>query len=58
MVKETKFFRKQAAKADLAATRAGDPEIAAGFRAMAAAYRSQADAIKKSKKLKKKRRSD
>ncbi len=55
MVKETKFFRKQAAKADLAAARARDPEIATGFRALAAAYRSQADAIKKSKQLKKKR---
>ena len=53
MVKETKFFRKQAAKADLAAGRARDPEIATGLRAMAAAYRSQADAIKRSKKLKK-----
>jgi hypothetical protein len=55
MVKATKFFRKQAAKAELAAGRARDPEIATGFRAMAAAYRSQADAIKRSKKLKKKR---
>lgn len=50
MVKEAKFFRKQAHKAERAATQASDPERSAGLRAMAHAYRSQADVLKKSKK--------
>jgi hypothetical protein len=56
MVKETKFFRKQAAKAERAANQTLDPEVSAGLRAMALAYRSQADALKKSKNAAKKKR--
>jgi hypothetical protein len=50
MVKETKFFRKQARKADAAAARAADTELEADLRALAGAYRSQADALKRKKK--------
>jgi hypothetical protein len=56
MVKETKFFRKQAAKAERAANQTLDPEVSAGLRAMALAYRSQADALKKTKKTPQKKR--
>jgi hypothetical protein len=55
MVKEKKFFRKQANKADEAAGRTSDPERAAGLKALATAFRSQADALKR-KKLKQKKR--
>ena len=53
MVKQTKFFRKQAQKAEQAARRALDPDRAAGLRAMALAYRSQADVLKRKKKARK-----
>jgi hypothetical protein len=56
MVKETKFFRKQAAKAQRAAEQTLDPGVSAGLRALALAYRSQADALKKSKNAAKKKR--
>jgi hypothetical protein len=61
MVKETKFFRKQAAKAErMAARTASDAEISERFLNMARAYRSQADVLKakklKAKKLKAKKR--
>jgi hypothetical protein len=49
MVKETKFFRKQAQKADNAAARVADPELEAEFRALARAYRSQAATLKRNK---------
>jgi hypothetical protein len=50
MVKETKFFRKQARKADQAAARASDSELEADLQALARAYRSQADVLKRKKK--------
>jgi hypothetical protein len=56
MVKETKFFRKQAAKAERMAQAAADPEISQGLLNMARAYRSQADVLKAKKKSGKKRR--
>jgi len=56
MVKETKFFRKQAAKAERMARSASDAEISQSFLNMAKAYRSQADVLKAKKKSGKKRR--
>jgi len=56
MVKETKFFRKQAAKAERMAQSAPDAEISQNFLNMAKAYRSQADVLKAKKKSGKKRR--
>ena len=59
MVKETKFFRKQAALAERMARSAFDTEISQSFLNMATAYRSQADVLKakklKAKKLKAKK---
>ena len=59
MVKETKFFRKQAAKAERMARSVSDAEISERFLNMAKAYRSQADVLKakklKAKKLKAKK---
>jgi hypothetical protein len=54
MVKETKFFRKQAAKAERMARSVLDAEISERFLNMAEGYRSQADALK-AKKLKAKK---
>jgi hypothetical protein len=51
MVKEAKFFRKQALKAERIARTVSDAEISERFLSMANAYRSQADALK-TKKLK------
>jgi len=56
MVKETKFFRKQAAKAERMARSVSDFEISQSFLNMAQAYRSQADMLK-TKKLKTKKKS-
>ncbi len=56
MVKESKFFRKQAAKAERMAQAAADPEISQSLLSMARAYRSQADVLKEKKKSGKKRR--
>jgi hypothetical protein len=56
MVKPTKFLRKQADRAERAALSASDPEVTAGMRAMASAYRAQADIIKSKKKKTKKPR--
>jgi hypothetical protein len=56
MVKPTKYLRKQAAKAELTAGRINDPEISTEMLAMASAYRSQADILKRNKKADKKRR--
>jgi predicted ATPase len=53
MVKETKFFRKQAEKAERMALATSDEEASQSLSNLAQAYRSQADALKKSKKLKK-----
>ena len=56
MVKETKFFRKQAALAERMARSAFDTEISQSFLNMATAYRSQADVLT-AKKLKAKKKS-
>jgi hypothetical protein len=56
MVNETKFFRKQAAKAERMARAASDAEMSKNFLNMAKAYRSQADMLKAKKKSGKKRR--
>jgi hypothetical protein len=53
MVKETKFFRKQAEKAERMALATPDEEASQSLSNLAQAYRSQADALKKRKKLKK-----
>jgi hypothetical protein len=52
MVKEVKFFRKQADKAERMARATADEETSQGLTNLAQAYRSQADALKRSKKLK------
>ena len=56
MVKETKFFRKQADKAERMARSVTDVELSQRFRNMARAYRSQADVLKAEKKAGKKQR--
>ena len=53
MIKETKFFRKQAEKAERMARATSDEEASQSLSNPAQAYRSQADALKKSKKLEK-----
>jgi len=55
MVKETKFFRKQAAKAERMARSASDAEVSRSFMNMALAYRRQADVLKAKKKSTRKR---
>jgi len=57
MVKEPKFFRKQADKAERMARAVSDAEISQSFLNMAKAYRSQADMLK-TKKLKTKKKSE
>jgi hypothetical protein len=53
MVKEAKFFRMQAIKAErLARATVDDVEASLNFSNLAQAYRSQADTIKKAKKKK------
>jgi hypothetical protein len=57
MVKESKFFRKQAERAERMALAASDDETSRSLSNLANAYRSQADVLKqrnKSKKSKKK----
>ena len=56
MVKESKFFRKQAATAERMARTVSDAEMSERFLNMAKAYRSQADVLKAKKKSGKKRR--
>ena len=56
MVKETKFFRKQAEKAERMALATSDEEALQSLSNLAQAYRSQADALKKSKNLKKRKK--
>ena len=53
MVKEAKFFRKQADKAEQVASRLANAEAAESLRALATAYRSQADTITRNSKSKK-----
>jgi hypothetical protein len=53
MVKETKFFRKQAEKAERMALATSDEEASQSLSNLAQAYRSQADTLIKNKKLKK-----
>lgn len=54
MVKPIKYLRKLAAKAEGVAVRMNDPEISAEMHAMAEAYRSQAEILKKKRPGKKK----
>jgi hypothetical protein len=56
MMKEAKFFRKQADKAERMARAASDIEVSEGFLNMAKAYRSQAEVLKAKQKSGKKRR--
>jgi len=56
MVKESKFFRKQAEKAERMARAISDAEISESFLNLAKAYRSEADMLKAKKKSGKKRR--
>jgi hypothetical protein len=56
MVKETKFFRKQADKAEHMARSTTDLEISQRYQNMARAYRTQADVLKAKKKAGKKHR--
>jgi hypothetical protein len=53
MIKETKFFRKQAEKAERMARATADEAASQSLANLAMAYRSQADALKRTKKLKK-----
>ena len=56
MVKEAKFFRKQADKAERMSRSISDAEAAESLSNLAKAYRSQADALKAKRKPAKKRR--
>ena len=56
MVKEAKFFRKQADKAERMARSASDAETTQSYLNLANAYRSQADVLKAKKKPDKKPR--
>ncbi len=56
MVKEAKFFRKQADKAERMARATSDAVMSKNFLNMAKAYRSQADVLKAKEKSGKKRR--
>jgi len=46
MVKETKFFRKQADKAERMARIASDVDVSQRYLSMARAYRTQAEVLK------------
>jgi hypothetical protein len=50
MVKEVKFFRRQAEKAERMARATSDEESSRNLANLALAYRSQADVLKKSQK--------
>lgn len=50
MVKQSKSLKKLAAKAEQAAARYDDPEISGEMKALATAYRSQADIVKRKEK--------
>jgi hypothetical protein len=53
MVKESKFFRKQAERAERMALAASDDETSQSLSNLAKAYRSQADVLKQRNKMKK-----
>jgi hypothetical protein len=55
MVKDIKFFRKQADKAERMARAISDVEASESLSNLAKAYRSQADALKAKRKSGKKR---
>ena len=50
MIKATKFFRKQAEKAERMARATSDQEASQNLSSLAQAYRSQADVLKKNEK--------
>jgi hypothetical protein len=52
MVKESKFLRKQARKAEKRAEVVEDAEAAENMRRLASAYRAQAEVIRKAEKPK------
>jgi len=52
MVKESKFLRKQAQKAERQAETIADAEAAEDMRKLASAYRAQADVIRRAEKPK------
>jgi hypothetical protein len=54
MIKEVKFFRKQAEKAERMARATSDEESSQNLANLALAYRSQADVLKKKKKARNK----
>jgi hypothetical protein len=54
-VKETKFFKKQADKAERIARLASDSEMSQQYQKMARAYRTQAEVLAKKKATKKHR---
>jgi hypothetical protein len=56
MVKESKFFRKQAKKAERMVRAISDAETAESLSNLAEAYRKQADVLKAKRKSSKKRR--
>jgi hypothetical protein len=56
MVREAEFFRKQAEKAECVSLAFPNRDDAQSLHALAQAYRSQADMLKKSKKPKKRPR--
>jgi hypothetical protein len=55
MIKETKFFRKQAEKAERMARATSDQEASQNLSNLAHAYRSQAAALKKYEKKSRKK---
>jgi hypothetical protein len=55
MIKETKFFRKQAEKAERMARATSDQEASQSLSNLAEAYRSQAAALKKYEKKSRKK---
>jgi hypothetical protein len=54
MVKETKFFRKQADRAERMARSASDGEVSERYQNLARAYRTQGEILKAKKKAAKK----
>ena len=56
-MKESKFFRKQAEKAERIARALSDAEMSQSFLSMAKAYRSQANVLKAKERPKTKKKS-
>ena len=54
MIKEAKFYRKQAEKAERMARSTSEADTVQGFQALARAYRSQAKVLKRSRRNKRK----